>query len=403
MTSQPAVTDAVPTFDDDPFGREILTDPYEFHRALRDLAPVVLLPRYGVYAMGRFDEVHASLQNWQTFVSGRGAGLSDFAKEEPWRPPSLLLEADPPDHTAVRKAMGDVVSPRTVRALRAGFQTRAERLADQLVEQGTFDAVSDLAEKYPLEVFPDAVGLPSTGRENLLPYGALAFNAFGPHNDLLDAALAEAAPVQEWVLASCQRDALTPGGFGAQIWEAADRGDITKEQAPLLVRSLLTAGVDTTVYGIGNSMYALASNPDQWDTLHRDPELAKFAFDEALRWESPVQTFFRTTSREVTVSGTRIPEGSKVLLFLGSANRDPRRWGADADRFDIRRSAAGHVAFGMGIHQCVGQPVARLETEMVLKALAVRVRTVELAGEPKARLNNTLKGWASIPLRVTRA
>lgn len=397
------MTDAVPTFDDDPFGREILTDPYRFHRALRDLAPVVLLARYGVYAMGRFDEVHASLQNWQTFVSGRGAGLSDFAKEEPWRPPSLLLEADPPDHTVVRKAMVDVVSPRAVRALRAGFQIRAERLADQLVEQGTFDAVSDLAEKYPLEVFPDAVGLPSTGRENLLPYGALAFNAFGPHNDLLDAALAEAAPVQEWVLASCQRDALTPGGFGAQIWEAADRGDITKEQAPLLVRSLLTAGVDTTVYGIGNSMYALASNPDQWDTLHRDPELAKFAFDEALRWESPVQTFFRTTSREVTVSGTRIPEGSKVLLFLGSANRDPRRWGADADRFDIRRSAAGHVAFGMGIHHCVGQPVARLETEMVLKALAVRVRTVELAGEPKARLNNTLKGWASIPLRVTPA
>ena len=403
MTTKPVIAAEVPTLDDDPFGREILTDPYPFHRVLRDLAPIVLLWRYGVYAMGRFDEVHASLLDWQTFVSSRGAGLSDFAKEKPWRPPSLLLEADPPDHTVVRKAMGNVVSPAAMRKLRAGFQAKAERLADRLVEQGTFDAVSDLAEKYPLEVFPDAVGLQPSGRENLLPYGALAFNAFGPHNELLEAALTKAAPVQEWILASCQRHALAPGGFGAQIWDAADRGDITQEQAPLLVRSLLTAGVDTTVYGIGNSMYALASNPHQWETLHNDPELAKFAFDEALRWESPVQTFFRTTSREVTISGSRIPEGSKILLFLGSANRDPRHWGVDAEGFDIRRSAAGHVAFGMGIHQCVGQPVARLETEMVLKALAVRVRAVEFAGEPKARLNNTLKGWDSIPLRVTPA
>ena len=403
MTTQPAIAEEVPTLDDDPFGRQILTNPYAFHGVLRDLAPVVFLSRYGVYAMGRFEEVHASLLDWQTFVSSRGAGLSDFAKEKPWRPPSLLLEADPPDHTAVRKTMGDVVSPATMRKLREGFQATAESLADRLVEQGTFDAVSDLAEKYPLEVFPDAVGLQPGGRENLLPYGALAFNAFGPHNELLEAALAKAAPVQEWILASCQRNALAPGGFGAQIWAAADRGDITKEQAPLLVRSLLTAGVDTTVYGIGNSMYALAANPDQWETLHNDPELAKFAFDEALRWESPVQTFFRTTSREVAVGGSRIPEGSKVLLFLGSANRDPRHWGVEADRFDIRRSAAGHVAFGIGIHQCVGQPVARLEVEMVLKALASRVRAVEFAGEPKARLNNTLKGWDSIPLRVTPA
>lgn len=403
MSSQPVVTGAVPTLDDDPFSHEILADPYAFHRALRERGPVVLLARYGIYAMGRFDEVHSSLQDWQTFVSSRGAGLSDFAKEEPWRPPSLLLEADPPDHTVVRKAMGEVISPRTMRGLREAFQVKAERLADELVERGTFDAVTDLAQTYPLEVFPDAVGLPAAGRENLLPYGSLAFNAFGPRNDLLEAALAKAAPVQEWILASCQRDVLTPGGFGSRIWEAADRGEITAEQAPLLVRSLLTAGVDTTVYGIGNSLYALASNPDQWDALHNNPDLAKFAFDEALRWESPVQTFFRTTSRDVVVSGTPIPEGSKVLLFLGAANRDPRHWGADAERFDIRRSAAGHVAFGMGIHQCVGQPVARLETEMVLKALATRVCTVELTGEPRPRLNNTLKGWDSIPLRVTPA
>jgi 4-methoxybenzoate monooxygenase (O-demethylating) len=394
---------SLPSLPDDPFGTEVLTEPYPFHRRLREAGPVVTLPLYGLHAMGRFEEVKASLQDWATFVSSRGAGLADFAKEEPWRPPSLLLEADPPDHTVVRTAMNAVIAPRTIRALRERFAVPAEEIADRLVEQGTFDAVTELAEVYPLRVFPDAVGLPAAGRENLLPYGALAFNAFGPDNELRRRALADAAPVQAWIQASCQREALAPGGFGAQIWAAADRGDITPEQAPMLVRSLLTAGVDTTVYGIANTMYALASNPDQWERLHAEPQLAKFAFDEALRWESPVQTFFRTTSREVQVPGAVIPEGSKVLLFLGSANRDPRHWGEDADRFDIRRPAGAHVAFGMGVHHCVGQPVARLEAELVLTALARRIRRIDLAGTPVPKLNNTLKGWASVPVRVEPA
>ncbi|MFW3169237.1 cytochrome P450 [Geodermatophilus sp. CPCC 206100] len=398
----PPVTD-VPVLDDDPFGEEVLTDPYDFHRRMRDAGPVVFLARYGIYAMGRFAEVSASLKDWETFVSSRGAGLADFAKEEPWRPPSLLLEADPPDHTVVRTAMNGVLSPRSVRALRERFAAPAADIADRLVAMGTFDAVTDLAEVYPLRVFPDAVGLGEEGRENLLPYGGLAFNAFGPDNELRRAALATAAPVQAWIWEQCQRENLAPGGFGAEIWAAADRGDVTAEQAPMLVRSLLTAGMDTTVYGIANTVYGLTRHPDQWALLHAQPAKAKFAFDEALRWESPVQTFFRTTSRDVEVAGTHIPEGTKVLLFLGSANRDPRQWGEDADVLDVNRRAAGHVAFGMGIHQCVGQPVARLETELVLAALAERARLLEPAGDPVPKLNNTLKGWASVPVRVTPA
>ncbi len=100
------------------------------------------------------------------------------------------------------------------------------------------------------------------------------------------------------------------------------------------------------------------------------------------------------------MSGVRIPEGEKVLLFLGAANRDPRKWGPYADRMDITRKAAGHIAFGMGIHQCIGQPIARLEAELVLTALAERVERLEPAGDPVPKLNNTLKGWASVPVRV---
>jgi 4-methoxybenzoate monooxygenase (O-demethylating) len=227
VTTEVTSPATLPSLPDDPFGTEVLTDPYEFHHRLREAGPVVSLPRYGLYAMGRFDEVRASLLDWQTFVSSRGAGLADFAKEKPWRPPSLLLEADPPDHTVVRTAMNGVIAPRTIRTLRERFAQPAEEIAERLVELGTFDAVTDLAEVYPLQVFPDAVGLPEQGRENLLPYGALAFNAFGPDNELRRTALANAAPVQAWILASCQREALAPGGFGAQIWEAADRGEIT--------------------------------------------------------------------------------------------------------------------------------------------------------------------------------
>ena len=393
----------VPTLDDDPFSPELLADPYPFHERLRDAGPVVRLSAYGIYAMGRFAEVDGALRDWETFVSSRGAGMSDFAREKPWRPPSLLLEADPPDHTVVRTAMNDVISPRSMRTLRERFAAPAEELVERLVARGSFDAVTDLAEVYPLRVFPDAVGLGEQGRENLLPYGGLAFNAFGPDNALRRAALAAAAPVQEWVMAQCQRERLAPGAFGAAIWAAADRGEITHEQAPMLVRSLLTAGVDTTVYGIGNTVYALSQAPDQWAALHAQPARAKFAFDEALRWESPVQTFFRTTSREVEVAGVRIPEGTKVLLYLGAANRDPRHWGHDADQLDLGRRAAGHVAFGMGVHQCVGQPVARLEVELVLAALARRVVRLEPAGPPVPKLNNTLKGWASVPVRAVPA
>ncbi|MFC4943123.1 cytochrome P450 [Pseudonocardia sp. GCM10023141] len=399
-TTSPTATPAVPELDADPFAPDVLVDPYAFHARLRDAGPVVRLARDGYYVVGRHAEVRAALVDWATFVSGRGAGLTDFAREEPWRPPSLLLEADPPDHTAFRDVMNAVITPRAVRALRATFAVAAERIADELVARGRFDAVTDLAEAYPLEVFPDAVGLPRAGRRNLMVYGSLALNAFGPRNEILAAALAAAGPVQEWVDRHCRRENLAPDGLGAAIWAAADRGEVSPENAPLLVRSLLTAGVDTTVTGLGNAIYSLASNPDQWSALHAEPQLAKFAFDETLRWESPIQTFCRTTSVDTELGGVPIPADSKVLLSLGAANRDPRHWGEDADTLDITRSAAGHVAFGMGVHQCVGQPIARLEAEMVLGALARRAVRLELDGDPVPKLHNTLKCWSSLPVRI---
>jgi cytochrome P450 len=397
---------ALPSDDTDAFGHDVLEDPSTFHAALRDAGPVVYLSRHDVYAFGRYEQVHAALVNWQEFQSAAGVGLSNFRFEKPWRPPSLLLEADPPHHDAPRRVLKKILGPRALRKLHDSWAADADELVDDvLAVHGTeLDAVTHLAEAFPLRVFPDAVGIPQPGRENLLPYGDHLFNAFGPANDLVAKGAPRAAELLAWTIAQCNREVLTAEGFGADIWAAADRGDITPEQAPLVVRSLLSAGVDTTVHGMSAVLYALATNPDQWQRLRAEPSLARIAFDEAVRWESPVQTFFRTTTTDVRIGDHLIPDGHKILMFLGSANRDPRHWTTethpDPDAFDLTRDPSGHVGFGMGIHQCIGQHVARLEAETLLTALIRRVERLELAGPTRRHHNNTLRAWESIPIRL---
>ncbi|MCW2684555.1 MAG: cytochrome [Blastococcus sp.] len=401
MTATVPTSTSLPTSDVDPFSHEVLENPLPMHAELREAGPVVHLSRYDVYAFARYEQVHAALVDWQGFQSSAGVGLSNFRYEEPWRPPSLLLEADPPRHDAPRRVLQKVLGPRALRRLRDGWAADADALVDEVLATGrSFDAVQALASTFPLRVFPDAVGIPEPGRENLLPYGDHAFNAFGPANDLVARGAPRVAELSAWVNAQCRREVLAPTGFGADIWAASDRGDITPEQAPLVVRSLLTAGVDTTVHGISAVLYAFATNPDQWQRVREDAALARVAFDEAVRWESPVQTFFRTATTDVRVGGVVIPEGRKILMFLAAANRDPRRW-TDPDTFDLFRDPSGHVGFGMGIHQCAGQHVARLEAEALVAALARRVRTIELDGPTVRHHNNTLRAWESMPVRVT--
>ena len=393
---------AIPHLGIDPFAISFFDDPYPAHQQMREAAPVVYLDRWNVYGVARYAEVYAVLNDPLTFCSSRGVGLSDFAKETPWRPPSLILEADPPAHTRTRAVLSKVLSPAVMKWLRDGFMAAAEAKVDELVARGSFDAIPDLAEAYPLSVFPDALGLQPEGREHLIPYASLVFNAFGPPNELRQQAIERSAPHQAYVTAQCQRDNLTPGGFGACIHAFSDSGEITPAEAPLLVRSLLSAGLDTTVYGIGAAVYCLARFPDRWARLRADPALARNAFEEAVRFESPVQTFFRTTTRDVELGGVVIPEGEKVLMFLGAANRDPRRW-ERPDSYDITRKVSGHVGFGSGIHMCVGQLVARLEGEAVLTALTRKVGAITMSDEPKRRYNNTLRGLESLPVTFTPA
>lgn len=395
-----------PVLDIDPFSTDFLTDPYADHARMRDAGPVVWLSKYEIFATARHQEVRAVLNDHENFISSAGAGLANFNKETPFRPKSLILEADPPDHTRARAVLARILSPKTVTQIRANFAADADVLLDRLAEKAAggalIDGVTELGEVYPLKVFPDAVGLDSEGRETLLLYGNMIFNAFGPRNELLQRAAEKVQPVTAWIMDHCQRAALRPGGFGDLIYQAADAGELSQAEAPLLVRSFLSAGVDTTVNGIGNALLCLAQNPDAYARLRADPTLARPAFEEALRLESTVQTFFRTTARDVELAGVAIPEGHKVLTFLAAANRDERHW-PDPERYDIERRPTGHMAFGSGIHGCVGQVVARLEGELILSGLARRVARLELAAPPVRRLNNTLRALASMPMRWTLA
>ena len=381
----------------DPFSREFIDDPWSRLRELRDLGAVVYLRTHNVWAVTRHAEVSAALRDHETFCSGAGVGLSDFRKETPWRPPSVILEADPPQHTKARKVLADVLSPANVKVMGEAFTKCADDLVEPLVDAGEFDGVSGLARLFPLTVFPDAVGVTPNDRHHLIAYGNMVFNSFGPRNEFFDQGMAGMTETREWIMAQCSRSALAPTGLGAQSYEAADRGEITHDEAGLLLRSFLSAGVDSTIAAIGAALWALASDPEQWTALRADPSLARAAFEEAIRWDGAIQTFFRTTTRPATIGQVTIPEGEKVLLLLAGANRDERRF-ENPDVYDLRRRTVGHVGYGFGIHVCVGQVVARMEGEAVLGAVARHAREIELVGRPTRRYNNSIRSFETLPL-----
>src|ERR1700710_1938968 len=268
-------TPSRPPFSGDPFLHDFLQKPYPHHQALREAGPVVWLEQYDIWTMARHEQVRDALTDWQTYCSSAGVGLSDFRKETPWRPPSIILEADPPLHTRTRAVLTRILSPGAIKILREAFEREAGLLVSRLVEQREFDGVADLAEAYPLKVFPNAVGISDEGRENLLPYGNMVFNSFGPRNDLFDKAMANAGPVREWIMSKCSRAALASDGLGMKIFDAVDAGELSEEEAGMLVRSFLSAGIDTTVYGLGNALYCFANNPAQWNILRENPNLIR--------------------------------------------------------------------------------------------------------------------------------
>jgi cytochrome P450 len=388
----------VPEFDLDLFSDENLTDPYPLYARFRAAGPVVHLPQIDAYVLSRYDDVRAGLGDHDTFISGRGVGLTDAGNATR---KGVIIASDNPLHDQLRAVLSERLSPRAMNRIKAEIEQKADDLVASVVAKRSFDAVRDLAQAFPLTIVCDLIGLPPGDRMRLLEWANAGFNLWGPKNDRSTSALAVWANLVEYISTQATRDKLAPGTMGAAIYEAADRGLISHEQCPQLFVSYLVAGVDTTINAVANAVELFARSPDQWDRLRADPALIPSAFEEVLRIDAPLQLVRRWCVRDVEMSGTTIPAESNVVMIYASANRDARKW-TDPDAFDITRNPVDHVSFGYGLHGCAGQALARLEAHSMFKSLAKRVQRFN-AGTPARRLNNVMRGFESIPVSVELA
>jgi 4-methoxybenzoate monooxygenase (O-demethylating) len=393
----PAI-DSVLDADFDMFGPEAIRDPQRYDALIREAAPVVYLPQYDVWATGRHDPVELMMRDWRAFSS----------TEPPFEEigqPMILLSDDPPDHQRVRTVIAKGMSPAVLRRMQDAFESAAENLVLRLLDgPEVIDGHTDLAKAYVLKVFPDAIGLGDQNREMLIRFGHAQFNMFGPKNEIYRQSMDEAAEVFEWVAVNCKREAVQPGGICMSMYEAADAGDVTPEEAEVLVRTLYSAGSDTTIYSLGNTLRALAEFPSQYQLLRSDiDEFAKRAFEEGIRYDNPARFTRRRATAEIDVDGVTLPANAKLLLLHMPAGRDPRRW-ENPEVYDITRDVVGkHLGLGFGVHACVGARVARLEGVSLLSALARHVRRIEIAGDPTTTANMAVHGHETLPLRLVPA
>lgn len=387
-----------PVFDVDIFADEILVDPYPIYKKLRDAGAAVYLAAHSVWAIGRYDDVRAALLDYETFSSARGVELlEDLAN---MGTVGTILGSDPPKHDMLRAVLSEKLAPRALRGLRDFVDERAEAVVSEAVARGSFDAVTEMAQLLPVGVVGDLIGLPKEGREVLLDGADAIFHAFGPMTPRLMERLPKVQAYLQYTREMLDRDKLTPGSWGAAVLDAADEGRIPVEDAGPLMSAYMIAGMDSTVNSIGNFVYLLAKNPDIFAACKADPTLVPKAFEELLRTESPVQGFFRTTTRDVEVGGVCIPKDSRVMLCFGSGNRDERHY-ADPDRFDLQRNPTDHLSFGYGTHGCAGQGLARMEVPAAITSLLRHVDSIQLNGEPERNFSAVVRSWSSLPVTVT--
>lgn len=389
---------SLPETEVDIYSDEILDDPYEFYRSLRGLGPVVHLNRYGFYAIPRYADVRAALGNWQQFSSAKG-----MAMNEPMNGALMgtVIATDPPEHKRLRSILERPIAPKELGALRERISHLAEGLAERLLEKGEFDAVTGLAQYLPLTVVSDLVGLPEEGRQRMLTWAAAAFDGMVPLSvPRSEEALGIMGEMMAYVTDPSLADRLRPDGWAAQLYNAAESGEIERDQPPIMLQGYLTPSLDTTIFATTNLIWLFAQNPDQWEELRRNPALIPRAINETIRLESPIQHFSRVTTSDVSIDGAVVPEGARVLVMFGSANRDERHYDRP-DRFDIRRNNGDHLGFGHANHMCVGMNLAKLEITALVQALLPRVSRFELLGARRAR-NNVLRGYEQLQVRVHR-
>ena len=386
---------SIPTSDLDLYSDEVLAEPYEHYRLLREAGAAVWLERYNVWAVVRYAAVRAVLRDWKTFSSASGVALNDTLNNAMQ---GNTLGSDPPLHDLLRNVVASRMTAQSLRPTKEMIEQRAEELVERLVAQQSFDAVKDLAQILPPSIVPDFIGLPQEGREHLLEWAEATFNAMGPMNKRCIHALQAVPGVFGYAAQIAAAGDLQPGSFGAGVLEAVKDGRITQAQCPQLLTAYLVPSLDTTISAVGSAIWLFGRYPEQWERVREDPSLIPNALEEVLRLESPIQGFSRKATSDYDVEGITIPEGSRVVVLFASANRDERKW-KQPDTFDVTRDTSGHLGFGYGIHLCAGASLARLEGQAILGALARRVERFEL-GASTRKLNNVIRGLNTLPVTV---
>ena len=384
-------------WDIDPYSKDVLLNPENFFNNLREKGPFVYLSKYKMLACGRYKETKEVFSDHKRFVSSRGVGIQDFKLEAPWRPPSQVLEVDPPQHTKNRRFLAQALAPNKISKLKDFFKECADQLISELLQKKEIDGISDLAEMFPTRVFPEAVGLKKIDKDTLLGYGAMVFNALGPDNEFRNDAMAKGLSVLEKINKQCLEENIDNTGLAKEIYKSTAEASEGEQLAGMLVRSLLSAGIDTTVSAIGNLLWCFSENPEQFETIKNNKSLAGNAVEESLRLTSPVKAFCRTSAEETEVSGVTIEEGTKILCVLGSANTDPEVWD-NSYKYDVTRRTIGHLALGIGVHNCVGQTLARAEIAALARSLTELVKTIRPAGIAAWKPNNAMRSLESLPI-----
>ncbi|MGR6921393.1 cytochrome P450 [[Actinomadura] parvosata] len=386
----------------DPFDTTIDLDPYPLWRRMRDEQPVYHNDQLAFYALSRHADVEAATRDPRTYSSAYGTVL-EIMTAEPMRG-GMMLFMDPPEHTMLRTLVSRAFTPRRISLLEEYVRTLCAELLDPL--SGAFDYVRDFAVQLPSRVISELIGVDPADREEVRQEIDRAFHIEEGKGIINDVSFAAVARLHTYFREQVEarrkspRDDLMSALVRAEVPTGEGTRRLTTAEAADFAGLLVSGGTETVARLLGWACALLAAHPAQRAELAADPSLLRNAVEEILRYESPSPVQGRTLTRDVPLHGTTMPAGSKVLLLTGAANRDERAY-ADADRFDIHRRFGGHLAFGLGIHFCLGAALARLEARVGLEETLRRFPVWEVDHERAARLHSsTVRGYDKLPITV---
>ncbi|MEA2652864.1 MAG: hypothetical protein QOI37_91 [Chloroflexota bacterium] len=376
----------------------IVDDPYPVFRRMRDEAPLYRDADRGIWAYSRFEDVQAAARDWQTYSSGESNDHDDTYQL--FLPAGDVAGVDPPTHTRLRKALRNAFVPSEIRSrLEPEVRRRARHLIDRFADRGHADFARELARPLPGQMICAWLGFPDEDHPQLLDWFGHMLDRVPGERALPSSALEARDRLRGYIgdAAAVRRDAPQDDLLSLLV-EAVRNGAISEDELLGCSMLLFVAGITTTSGLISNSLLHLDRFPDQRELIRREPDRIPAAIEELLRYEAPIQTLLRTTTRDVEAFDALIPAGAHVSLIWASANRDERRW-QDPDRLDITRAPERHVAFGEGIHHCIGAPLARLEAKVVFEELFARIPTYAVSGPIRRITTPTDRALESLPVQ----